>query len=414
MSQASHNGNVEKRDRYRTRSHIFEAICILCFAFMIICVYTSEKGRDAEFQRVKEENQQISEYNRQLVLNGDTTTPRKSYVSVNTSSFAIFDKIFPAIVVMMISIGGSSYFKQKADVLESGIQGETMVSSALDQLTNEYEVLDNVQIHVGDRRAEIDSLVLSKYGIWIIEVKNHKGIIRGNVNNPTWIQDKVSSHGNAYSSEFKNPLRQANRQMSILKEMLQQNGINAFINVVVVFPSASSVNVNSDKVFSNMSDLNESIRKNKKVYFTQDKLNKIKSVLKGEKIVGEKKAEQKKTNTTTTQPNKAPTSSSYQQTFGEDDLLKQVAAQRARMQQQTIDEQNTQNMVHQMTNDMNESVHQQMVQQQMDLHNQIHNQTMMDNFTHQSTIDAMNASMNVANAAMHAVDHNINNPMNPF
>ncbi len=409
MSQASHNGNVEKRDRYRTWSHILWVISAICFAYFAMSIYTFAKDTNDEFKRVKEQNQQIHEYNEQLVLNGDHTTPTQDYVSVETEPFDLFQKVFPAFIFLGISSSAYSYFKKKADVLESGIQGETMVSSALDQLTNEYEVLDNVQIHVGDRRAEIDSLVLSKYGIWIIEVKNHKGIIRGNVNNPTWIQDKVSSHGNAYSSEFKNPLRQANRQMSILKEMLQQNGINAFINVVVVFPSASSVNVNSDKVFSNMSDLNESIRKNKKVYFTQDKLNKIKSVLKGEK-----KAEQKKTNTTTFQPKTAPTSSSYQQTFGEDDLLKQVAAQRARMQQQIIDEQNTQNMVHQMTNDMNESVHQQMAQQQVDLHNQIHNQTMVDNFTHQSTIDAMNASMNAANAAMHAVDHNINNPMNPF
>lgn len=271
----NHNGNTQKRNSYRACSYIFLAIIIISFAHYAMDMYTSYK----EYVRVEEENKQISEYNEQLTLNGDTTTPRQEYVSVDSEKYDMFEESLTNIIFLGIGGIGYSFFKRKADKLTSGIQGETIVTNALNQLTNEYQVLDNVQISSGERHAEIDSLVLSKYGIWIIEVKNHKGTIRGDVNSPVWVQDKISSGGNKYTSELKNPLKQANRQMGILKEMLQQNGVNAYINTMVVFPSASSVNVNSDKVFSNMSDLNNSIRESTKVRFSQVKLNDIKSIL---------------------------------------------------------------------------------------------------------------------------------------
>ena len=275
----NHNGNTEKKTKYRTCSNIFRAISVLAAIFLILTAITNVTGIFDEFDRVEQENNQIDAYNEQIVKSGDQTTPLKGYISANFSPLDLFNNMLPALIIYGVSYYLGKAFKGKADILESGVQGETMVSNSLNRLTDEYETFDNVQINMGDRRAEIDSLVLSKYGIWIIEVKNYKGYIYGDVKDSKWRQDKVSSGGNTYSSEIRNPIKQVDRQLGIFKQILNENGINAYINTAVVFPSATELHVNSDKVYSNNSDLIEDIKSGNKIYFSQKKLDDIKAVL---------------------------------------------------------------------------------------------------------------------------------------
>lgn len=275
----NHNGNTEKKAKYKSYSYIFGAIKIFAIVFLIFTVYTNFKGIINEFDRVEQENTQIHAYNSQIVSSGDQTTPFKDYVSVNITPFDLFKGILPILIVLVISHCLYKNFKGKADILESGICGETMVSGILDLLPRDYEVLENVSIQFGERQAEIDFLILSEYGVWIIEVKNYKGYIYGDVKDSKWRQEKISSGGNTYSSEIKNPVKQVNRQLSILKQKLKENGINAYINVAVIFPSASELYVNADNVYSSNSDLIDNIKSNKKVYFSQKDLNEIKTIL---------------------------------------------------------------------------------------------------------------------------------------
>ena len=62
---------------------------------------------------------------------------------------------------------------------------------------------------------QIDHLVISVYGLFIVETKNKKGWIFGSEKQPRWTQ---SIYGKKYS--FQNPLRQTFRQMKILAEYL--------------------------------------------------------------------------------------------------------------------------------------------------------------------------------------------------
>ena len=62
---------------------------------------------------------------------------------------------------------------------------------------------------------QIDHLIISVYGIFIVETKNKKGWIFGSENQSKWTQ---SIYGNKYS--FQNPLRQTFRQKKILVEYL--------------------------------------------------------------------------------------------------------------------------------------------------------------------------------------------------
>ncbi|PMH44641.1 hypothetical protein BCU68_12395 [Vibrio sp. 10N.286.49.B3] len=63
--------------------------------------------------------------------------------------------------------------------------------------------------------AQIDHLVVSKYGLFIVETKNMKGWIFGDEHSAQWTQ---SFHRKKF--RFQNPLRQTYRQKKVLSEFL--------------------------------------------------------------------------------------------------------------------------------------------------------------------------------------------------
>lgn len=75
---------------------------------------------------------------------------------------------------------------------------------------------------------QIDHLIISVYGIFIIETKNKKGWIYGSEKKANWTQ---SIFGRKYS--FQNPLRQTFRQKKILSEFLQLD--ESYIHPIVYF-----------------------------------------------------------------------------------------------------------------------------------------------------------------------------------
>ena len=79
-----------------------------------------------------------------------------------------------------------------------------------------YKKFHNIIIPSPNGTTQIDHLVISPFGIFIIETKNKKGWIFGSARQATWTQ---SIYGNSYS--FQNPLKQTYRQKKILAGFLQ-------------------------------------------------------------------------------------------------------------------------------------------------------------------------------------------------
>ena len=62
-----------------------------------------------------------------------------------------------------------------------GIIGEKRVRKHLDRLPKEhYSVLNNVMVKAKKGTSQIDHIVISSHGIFVIETKNYKGWIHGN------------------------------------------------------------------------------------------------------------------------------------------------------------------------------------------------------------------------------------------
>jgi hypothetical protein len=91
-----------------------------------------------------------------------------------------------------------------------------------------YQRFHDVIIPAKNGTTQIDHLLVSPYGLFIVETKNIKGWIFGSEGQQKWTQ---SLYGKNYS--FQNPIRQAFRQKKILSEFLGLN--ESIIHTVIYF-----------------------------------------------------------------------------------------------------------------------------------------------------------------------------------
>lgn len=81
--------------------------------------------------------------------------------------------------------------------------------------SKKYQTYHNIILPSKSGTTQIDHIVVSQFGIFIIETKNKKGWIFASADNSTWTQVIYKTK---YS--FQNPLKQTYRQKKILAEVL--------------------------------------------------------------------------------------------------------------------------------------------------------------------------------------------------
>lgn len=111
-----------------------------------------------------------------------------------------------------------------------GWLGETFASLVHTLLLDKkiYRELNNVTIPTSNGTTQIDHVIVSRYGIFVIEAKNMNGWIFGNENAPQWTQSFPSG-----KFSFQNPLRQNYRHTKCLADFL--NIEHQKIHSVVMF-----------------------------------------------------------------------------------------------------------------------------------------------------------------------------------
>jgi restriction system protein len=82
-------------------------------------------------------------------------------------------------------------------------------------LGEEYHVFNNIIIKSASISTQIDHIIVSKYGIFVVETKNRDGWIYGKADDEKWIE---TFYKNKY--QFQNPLHQNNLHTRILAEFL--------------------------------------------------------------------------------------------------------------------------------------------------------------------------------------------------
>lgn len=114
-----------------------------------------------------------------------------------------------------------------------GVVGEVLVNVTtrlcLDK--TQYHLIRNVTLPAGKGTTQIDHIIVSRFGVFVIETKNMKGWIFGSAHQPYWTQ-QIFRH----KSRFQNPLRQNYKHVKTLEALL---GIDpAHIHSLIVFAGA--------------------------------------------------------------------------------------------------------------------------------------------------------------------------------
>ncbi|PRR82009.1 NERD domain-containing protein [Clostridium vincentii] len=152
-------------------------------------------------------------------------------------------KNFWYIILIMIVIAILDIFKPKI----KGVLGEKSVALILSGLDNtNYKVINNIMLQVGNRTTQIDHIIVSNFGIFVIETKNYKGWITGNDYDDYWRQTIYKRKEKLY-----NPIKQNYGHIQALKEVLRDIPDINYISIVAFTTNADlKVTVKTDVVYT--------------------------------------------------------------------------------------------------------------------------------------------------------------------
>lgn len=121
-----------------------------------------------------------------------------------------------------------------------GQWGEWMVRCVLWFLPKEYHVYNDIRLNANGRKCQIDHLIVSCYGIFVVETKSYLGLTCGYSKNKMWERFVL---GKKYRTG--NPLLQNQYHVEVLKKLLHDvKGLNeTWLKSVVVFGFGSAIRI---------------------------------------------------------------------------------------------------------------------------------------------------------------------------
>ena len=150
-----------------------------------------------------------------------------------------------------------------------GYLGEKNVAAILSFLpSDKYKIINDVLVKSNNRTIQIDHIVISIYGIFVIETKNYKGWITGSDNSEYWTKNMF---GNKY--KFYNPIKQNKAHISALSRQLGL-GLNNFISIIV-FSNKADLKVNTIYNVIYTGQLNRIIKEYLDIKFSENEIKKL-------------------------------------------------------------------------------------------------------------------------------------------
>lgn len=161
-----------------------------------------------------------------------------------------------------------------------GAFGEFLVRRKLSRLNEaDYKVLNNVFVKLEEgKTSQIDHLIVSRNGIFVIETKNYSGWISGDEKNEYWTQCFFK-----YKKRFYNPTWQNYGHVKALRQILKEYEGVQYFPIVVFANTAKIEKVYSDKVIQ-LRSLYDSIYAHKQTIIGEFDVNTIVIKLKNSSI----------------------------------------------------------------------------------------------------------------------------------
>ena len=184
------------------------------------------------------------------------------------------------IVIIFIVLILVIVFKINSSKIKGSV-GEFKVNTKLNFLGNEYISLNDILIKSSNgNTSQIDELVLSEYGIFIIETKNYKGWIFGNEKSENWTQVIFKE-----KHTFRNPIKQNWSHVYALKNVLSEFPNIHYFPIVVFTGDATLKGIESTVPVIYSNRLNSTIKNlSSEKCLSQTEVEKIKSILESVEI----------------------------------------------------------------------------------------------------------------------------------
>lgn len=161
----------------------------------------------------------------------------------------------------------------------AGRRGEEIAGEIIRRVLKEGDyLLTNVEITYDGRQAEMDCIVVNRFGVFIFEVKNYSGQLVGDEGDYEWQKIKITVSGNVYAKQVKNPIRQLKRQVYLLAQYLKFNQIKVWVEGYVILLNQNSP-VESECIIFSLLDIDRAVHTEGKNHLLPKEIEQIITLL---------------------------------------------------------------------------------------------------------------------------------------
>lgn len=141
----------------------------------------------------------------------------------------------------------------------AGRMGELAAASIIEGALREGDrFFTNVSFSFEGRPAELDNVIVNRYGVFIIEVKYYEGRLVGGADDFEWQKHHTTRGGNTYVKAVKNPLKQVSRQVYLLARFLEKHGVRVWVEGYAMLLCGNSP-VNSPHMLHGAGDVDRAV-----------------------------------------------------------------------------------------------------------------------------------------------------------
>ncbi len=161
----------------------------------------------------------------------------------------------------------------------AGRRGEEIAGEIIRRVLKEGDyLLTNVEITYDSRQAEMDCIVVNRFGVFIFEVKNYSGQLVGDEGDYEWQKIKITASGNVYAKQVKNPIRQLKRQVYLVAQYLKFNQIKVWVEGYVILLNQNSP-VESECIIFSLLDIDRAVHTEGKNHLLPKEIEQIITLL---------------------------------------------------------------------------------------------------------------------------------------
>lgn len=163
-----------------------------------------------------------------------------------------------------------------------GKYSEKLVNNKIQELPEEYVVFNDLLFEDNGYSTQIDHIIVSPYGILVIETKGYKGWILGGENSEYWTQIIYKS-----KHQFYNPIKQNAGHVRFLRHLLKCSVDIPFIPIVV-FSNDAELKVRVNSIVVNRYNLKRAILQYRTPILNQETIDWITRTISKNCIIADK------------------------------------------------------------------------------------------------------------------------------